>query len=142
MSIETLLQALDKVKKTGVDKWQACCPAHDDKSPSLVIRELEDGRVILHCFALCSAVEILDAIGLDFSALYPPKPTNHHYPLIKKRWNSSDVLNGLAFEILVAYNCSTVMASGEYLSEIDHARLLLCASRLQAGLRILNANYN
>ena len=142
MSIETLLQQLDKVKQTGVDKWRACCPSHDDKSPSLAIRELEDGRVLIHCFGGCSVDEILSAIGLDFSVLYPPKPTHHQYPVIKKPWNSTDVLNCLAFEILVAYNCSNAMASGEQLNQTDQERLLICVTRLQAGLRILNANYN
>lgn len=37
------------------------CPAHDDRSPSLSIRAGRR-RLLLHCFAGCSAVEILDAL--------------------------------------------------------------------------------
>ena len=33
MSLEKMLQQLDKVKHTGERKWQACCPAHEDKAP-------------------------------------------------------------------------------------------------------------
>jgi hypothetical protein len=36
----------------------ACCPAHDDRNPSLSVRRAPDGRVLVHCFAGCS----LDAV--------------------------------------------------------------------------------
>ena len=49
MTIEDFLTRLDGVKRTGRG-WQAKCPAHDDRSPSLSIREGELG-VLLHCFA-------------------------------------------------------------------------------------------
>ena len=35
--IRKVLFGLVKIKKTGSDKWQACCPAHDDSHPSLSI---------------------------------------------------------------------------------------------------------
>ena len=38
-----LLSRLDGVKQTGRNKWKAKCPAHDDNSPSLHIRECDDG---------------------------------------------------------------------------------------------------
>jgi len=50
MSATPVLDRLDKVKQTGPDRWIACCPAHDDKSPSLAVRELDDGRILLHDF--------------------------------------------------------------------------------------------
>jgi len=37
----------------GPGRWVASCPAHEELSPSLSIRELEDGRVLLHDFAGC-----------------------------------------------------------------------------------------
>ena len=71
MSVNNLLNSLDRVRKMGADRWVACCPAHNDKSPSLAIRELSDGAVLLHCFAGCSAHEIVSAVGLDLSELFP-----------------------------------------------------------------------
>jgi len=41
MNIEILLSRLEKVKPHGNGKYLACCPAHNDKSPSLAIREIE-----------------------------------------------------------------------------------------------------
>lgn len=137
MSADNLLQRLEKVKKTGTDKWSARCPAHDDKGPSLAIRELDDGRVLLHCFAGCGAAEVLDALGMEFSELYPPKITGDHLPKPRKPWNASDVLTALALEVLVAWNCAKQMATGEPLNEQDRERLLLSASRLQKGLEVI-----
>ena len=75
MSAETLLSMLDKVRKTGPDRYIARCPSHDDKSPSLTIRESDDGKVLVHCFAGCSVHEIVHAVGLELSDLFPPRQT-------------------------------------------------------------------
>jgi len=37
MSIENLLNRLTKVKG-GRGRWTACCPSHEDRSPSLAIK--------------------------------------------------------------------------------------------------------
>jgi hypothetical protein len=138
MSAETLLQKLDRVRQTGVGKWQACCPAHDDVGPSLAVRELDDGRVLIHCFAGCGAAEVLAAVGLDFAELYPPKISGDFVPRPRKPWNASDVLAAMVLEILVAWNYSKSLANGVALSAIDRDRLLLCATRMQRGLEAAN----
>lgn len=69
--LEKVLTRLDKVKATGPNKWKACCPAHDDKSPSLSIKETADGTVLLKCWAGCTAAEITGAIGLELRDLFP-----------------------------------------------------------------------
>ena len=51
---------------TGVERWQARCPAHADRSPSLSIRVGLDGRVLVHCFAGCEASAVLTALGLTW----------------------------------------------------------------------------
>ncbi len=52
-------------------KFSVKCPAHEDSSPSLSVKALDDGRVLIHCFAGCSAPDVLAAIGLTLSDLYP-----------------------------------------------------------------------
>ena len=42
-----LLDRLPGVRKTGPGRWIAPCPAHEDRRPSLSIRELEDGSRFL-----------------------------------------------------------------------------------------------
>ena len=61
--VELLLGRLEGVKPRGNASWIARCPAHSDKSPSLSIREADD-RVLIHCFASCSACEVVAAVGL------------------------------------------------------------------------------
>lgn len=69
--IDVVLARLDKVKANGAGKWKACCPAHDDRDPSLSIREAEDGKVLLHCWAGCETDSIAAAIGLTIRDLFP-----------------------------------------------------------------------
>lgn len=69
--LEKVLGRLDKVKPAGAGQWKACCPAHDDKSPSLAIKEASDGTVLLKCWAGCSAADIVSAIGLELRDLFP-----------------------------------------------------------------------
>ncbi|VVP53009.1 virulence-associated protein E [Pseudomonas fluorescens] len=69
--LDKVLSCLDKVKPTGTNKWKACCPAHDDKSPSLAITETSDGTVLIKCWAGCSVQSIVSAIGLELRDLFP-----------------------------------------------------------------------
>lgn len=48
-------------------KWtgrsgMACCPAHDDKTPSLSIGQTRDGRPLVHCFTGCRGVDVIAAL--------------------------------------------------------------------------------
>ena len=66
-----LLDKLQKVKQTGRDTWSACCPAHADRSPSLALKELPDGKILIKCWAGCTAPEIVEAVGLRMRDLNP-----------------------------------------------------------------------
>lgn len=72
--IERVLESLDRFgchyRQSG-GGWQAECPAHEDHSPSLSVREGSDGRALLHCFAGCEIAAVLQALGLTFSDLFP-----------------------------------------------------------------------
>ena len=72
MSAHEIVARLDFCKPTGNGRWAARCPAHDDKSPSLGIRDMGDGRTLINCLAGCGAEAVLSAIGLDMGDLYPP----------------------------------------------------------------------
>lgn len=68
--IENLLSRLDKVKPKGRGRYIACCSAHEDKTPSLAISEV-NGKILLHCFAGCAPIDIIQAVGLDMCDLFP-----------------------------------------------------------------------
>lgn len=69
--IDNLIARLDRVKKTGDCRWMARCSGHTDSTASLSIKMLNDGRILIHCFAGCIPVEILEKIGLTMGDLFP-----------------------------------------------------------------------
>jgi hypothetical protein len=53
-----------KVRQSSPDSWTACCPAHDDRHPSMTIRRGRT-RWLFKCWSLgCSWIGILSAAGL------------------------------------------------------------------------------
>lgn len=78
--INLILPRLESVRKTGPSSWTARCPAHQDKSPSLSIREAADGRVLIYCFGGCGATDVVLALGLDLADLFPPRQTTTYAP--------------------------------------------------------------
>lgn len=96
MKVDALLSRLEKVKRTGTGNWIACCPAHQDKHPSMTIAEGDEGRVLIHCFAGCDIEKILGAVGLDFDAVMPDKPLENRMQPVRRPFPAADVLACLA----------------------------------------------
>jgi hypothetical protein len=69
--VNQLLERLELVKQTGKDRWLACCPAHEDRSPSLSVSETDEGNVLVHCFAGCETRAVVNAVGLELRDLFP-----------------------------------------------------------------------
>ena len=61
---------LFSAKPIARGRYQALCPAHTDKSPSLAITEGQEGRTLLKCWAGCSLDSILAAAGLGKRDLF------------------------------------------------------------------------
>lgn len=133
MSANKLLPLLEYVKQTGTGRYLARCPAHDDRLPSLAIRELSDGRILIHCFAGCTTHEIVSAVGLDLTALFPKRAIPYGRPE-RRPFPADDVLCAVAFESLVVSIAASALSSGKPFSETDRVRLLLASSRIQAAL--------
>lgn len=77
MSVNKILERLETHRKTSANQWVAVCPSHNDRSPSLHVREKEDGRILIHCKAGCGANQVLDALGLRYSDLFPDTDENY-----------------------------------------------------------------
>src|SRR5205085_10933037 len=60
MTAEKIALALGGRKRNG--RWTARCPAHDDRHPSLSIRETTDGKVLVYCHAGCKQTVVLGAL--------------------------------------------------------------------------------
>ena len=70
--IKRVLTLLEGVRPCGRG-WEAYCPSHADRKPSLTIGLGQNGRVLLHCFAGCEVVDILGRLSLTWQDLYPPR---------------------------------------------------------------------
>ncbi len=130
MSADQLLSRLDKVRPTGHGTWQALCPAHDDRTPSLAVRELSDGRVLCHCFGGCDVYSVLSAVSLGMAALYPAREIQHARSE-RRPFPAADVLQCIAFEALIVAVAGAALLNGKTpFSEFDRARLMLAVSRI------------
>jgi hypothetical protein len=125
---DKLLDRLDGVKRSGDLRWMAKCPAHLDKTPSLSIRAQDDGRVLIHCFAGCPSIDVLQAIGLDFGDLFD-KPLAHYLPPIRGGLSARELLELNAHESTVAAMLADKATAGT-LTPTEVTRLAQAAARL------------
>jgi hypothetical protein len=131
MSLEALLSRLSKVKGRN-GSYTACCPAHDDKSPSLAIRE-EGGKILLHCFGGCEVSAIVGAVGMDMTELFPPSEPKYP-PAPKVKFFATDLLKVIALEAAIVSVAAYDMASGKKLPKADLDRLQLAYQRINTAM--------
>ncbi len=136
MSADALLTQLQGVKRTGPGRWLARCSAHDDHKASLAIRELDDGRVLLHCFAGCCVEEVLAATGLTFDALYPARETGHQSKPERRPFSALDALRCIAFEATLIVVTASNIARGMSMTKEERLRLHTAAGRINHALEI------
>ena len=135
MIADKLLSRLEGIRHTGKGRWIARCPGHEDKRPSLSIRELDDGRVLVHCFAGCSVEEVLSALGLEFDALFPERQIENG-PHERRSFPAADVLRALADETMLVTVAAANIAQGVALTEEDRERLRVASERIQTARRL------
>lgn len=142
MIADKFIAQLTKVKRTGRESWVACCPAHEDKNPSMTVTEKDDGRVLIHCFAGCSVDSILGAVGMTFSDIYPEREADPYQPNKPERmpFNPRDVLAAVSTESLIVALSGAQVANGEPLDDVNRKRLMLAVERLQDAARICHAD--
>jgi hypothetical protein len=114
MSAETIARAL-KGRKSG-SNWIAHCPAHDDREPSLSIREANDGKILVCCHAGCAQKAVITELrqrglwgeeglrGPKYSASKPDAPVKPDHEDAKrstsalKIWQSTQSAYGTVAE--------------------------------------------
>lgn len=73
--LDALLSRLQKVKARS-GGFEACCPAHEDKDPSLSVGD-GDTCVVMYCWTGCSPKAIVEAVGLTLPEMfYEQRPRN------------------------------------------------------------------
>lgn len=136
MDVNDLVGRLEKAKRTSRDSWIARCPAHKDRTPSLTVRGLDDGRILIHCFSGCGAADVMAAIGLETADLFPA-PLAQHMPAVRQPFSATDVLRALRREAAVVAISSADLAEGK---TVDTDRLFLAAGRIADACEYIHAS--
>lgn len=131
--LDRLLPRLAGVREIGPGRHIALCPAHDDRSPSLNVRETGDGTLLIKCWAGCGAADVVQAAGLELRDLFPQKPQDRRPIPKSQRWVPRDVLAAVAHEATVVALCAEAITRGDPLADSDMDRLLVAAGRLHAA---------
>lgn len=128
-----LLDRLDRAMQTGDRQWRARCPAHEAQSRALSVRETDDGRTLIHCFAGCSALDVLASVGLRMQDLFPERPADHRYPPTRSRMPAAEALALTDHEATVAaLILRDVVATGSFDGD-QLQRLTLAAERISSA---------
>lgn len=135
--IQNILGKLDKLRANGEGRWQACCPAHDDRSPSLSIKEDASGKVLIHCWAGCDNRDVMAAIGLTLSDLFPDslERTNRH---AMPEWERRKYLETLNHEVLIVECYKADKHAGKVIDTEDLERVNLAIARTKFIREVLS----
>lgn len=129
MNVDSILDRLDKVRQNGPGRWVACCPAHDDRSPSFSVKDGGD-RVLLYCHGGCQFDEVVAALGLHPHELFEGGTAPRHLlPGITRR----DVLDTLVTEVLICEIADADRAAGRPISDADAERIRQARQFVQAA---------
>lgn len=128
---ENLLSRLHGIKQTRPDRWQAKCPAHDDRSPSLSITELPDKTILIRCWSGCSVLEIVRSVNLELRDLFPAKFEASYRPSQKPKYSASEVLRTALHEGTILALGYRSLTRGEALSLEDQGRCELAIISLE-----------
>lgn len=136
---EKLISRLKNARPTGDSQWKALCPAHDDRSPSLSIKETPDGTLLIKCWSGCGAADVVAAAGLQLHDLFPDDPAGWQpRRAIGPRWSPRDALDGIQHQAQVAaIIVADFLRDGE-LSEAAFARLTRASALISEAMQLTN----
>ena len=76
-SASEIAKVLKKPKKNVDGSWIACCPAHNDKTPSLSISDADNDKILWKCHAGCTQDEVQAALT-DLGVFEPREEHQEH----------------------------------------------------------------
>ena len=132
--VENLLDRLDLVKQTGPDRYLARCPAHDDHTPSLSIRDLGE-TFLVKCWTGCGGVDVMEAVGLTAADFWekPPEGTKRARPYITVK----ELAKVLDREAWITVMCAQKVADDDRLTDDELTRLLSARRRITKVLEVV-----
>ena len=117
MKLSSFLERLSSYQgPDGRGDYLGICPAHADGSPSLLVGQGEDGRLLIHCRAGCAKSEVLDAMDLSLRDLFSEDDRpDTNVPVSKATQGSSGELSTTDIAALRMYveTCSKNLQAAE-----------------------------
>jgi hypothetical protein len=130
INAERIAGALKKSRSAGHGRYVACCPAHDDKTPSLSIRDAGD-KVLVRCHAGCSQDEVIGA--LREMGLWH-KPSHGRLKYLKNQSHQNEFRRNKTLLAIAAAQAS----QGYVHTEFERAQIKRAIRILESGPRFIN----
>jgi hypothetical protein len=102
MTLAAFLNKLERVTKSGAGHM-ARCPAHEDRTASLSVREGDDGKILLFCQAGCETKRVLEKLSLTFADISGHRngaSPEKHPPRIVDTYDYTDEHNAVLYQVV------------------------------------------
>jgi hypothetical protein len=134
---EKIIERLQRVRQVAPRRWVASCPLHNTKGTALSIRELDDGRVLLHDFGGCETQAILSSIGLTVSDLFAETTTHHVKGCKPGHWHArKEAFETIHRECLLVAIAGETWAAGMLPTLQDRDRVCMAAQQIREAVEV------
>ncbi|MCL7743722.1 hypothetical protein LV476_01985 [Guyparkeria hydrothermalis] len=111
-------------------------PQHEDKHPSLLVSETQEGIVLMHCRAGCSNSEVLRGLGLEPIELIPEhlrhsRTDGNRSPHKGPRFSATQALQSLAMDVIIVSLAAAQIRRDGWLDDADLEALIDAEKRIR-----------
>src|SRR5690606_33107961 len=105
---------------------------HEDRSPSLSVREVNDGTILIKCFAGCDTLAVCRSIGIEIRDLFPNQYVRRVDTRARgvPRLSAAERLELIEHEVTVAALLADEIARMRSATDEQAHRLALAAGRI------------
>jgi hypothetical protein len=131
--IESVLGRLEDPRPNGKERWRCRCPSCGGNRSALSIGVGLNDSVLIRCWKGCDVEEVVTALGLIMSDLFPSDPGASALPLPRRRMLSAhQCVEVISFECLLTWTAALNLANGHVLTSDDLTRLSTAAHRIES----------
>ena len=136
--IDLVLSRLANPKPNGQDRWRSLCPhCGGTNASALSIGVGQNDAVLITCFKGCDVIEVVGAIGLQLSDLFPRVDTpggGSSSLKPRKMMSLRQAVDLIEFECVLVWTAAFNLANGHALTTDDLERLAIAGQRIQATI--------
>ena len=136
--VDQVLSRLDNPRPNGRDRWRSICPSCGGSNASaLSVGIGHDDAVLLKCFKGCDVSQVIGAVGLEVTDLFPHAVgPGGGCPQLRRRamLSARQAIDLIEFECLLVWTAAFNLANGHALTREDLERLAVAGRRIQAAI--------